>query len=275
MCDARRVLEQVGDRAAVPEPAYERLLERRDRKRRNDRITSLVVGVLVIALVAAAAVGTYRDETKPAPGDAVQSPITLPGPLSHEFVSGIDRRLQPGRYWLSRGDLYISFHVPAGWSSLDALAIRGPARTAISFWLVDRVAVDPCHWDGSWRDPGTSVDQLVNALSAQRGASSAVDVTLAGYPGRSMRLRAPSDISKNRNDFKDCDPETNRDGTQQKYYTWWMGDLGFAHWPNQIDRLWILDVHGERLVINAEWFPGTSQRTKAQILNVVNSIAIT
>jgi hypothetical protein len=275
MSDTRRILERVADRASVPEPAHERLLRRRDRKRRNDRIASLVVGLLVSALVAAAVIGTYRDQAKPAPRDSVPSPVSLPGPLSHEFVSGIDRRLIAGRYWLSLGDLFVSFDVPDGWRSLDALAVLGPGRTAVSFWSVDRVAADPCRWDGRMRDPGTSVDQLVEVLSEQRGARAALDVTLAGYPGRSMQLRVPADLSKNRDEFKHCDPETNRDGTEQKYYTWWMGDIGFAHWPNQIDRLWILDVHGQRLVINAEWFPGTSRRTRAKILDVVNSIAVT
>jgi hypothetical protein len=190
-------------------------------------------------------------------------------------VSGIDGRLQPGRYWLSRGDLFISFDVPSGWRSLGSLAALGPGRTAVSFWFVDRVAADPCRWDGSWRDPGTSVDQLVQALRMQPGAGPAQDATLAGFSARVMQLRVPRSVAKDPNTFKSCDPETTRDGTVQKYFTWWMGDVGFAHWPSQIDRLWILNVNGERLVIDAEWFPNTSQRTRAEILNVVNSIAIT
>jgi len=54
MTEYRDVLERVGDRAPMPEPAFDRILRRRDRKRRNQRISAGVVGLAVsVALVLA------------------------------------------------------------------------------------------------------------------------------------------------------------------------------------------------------------------------------
>ncbi|MEX1263409.1 MAG: WD40 repeat domain-containing protein [Actinomycetota bacterium] len=56
MTEYRDVLERVGDRAPMPEPAFDRILRRRDRKRRNQRISAGVIGLTVsVALVLALA----------------------------------------------------------------------------------------------------------------------------------------------------------------------------------------------------------------------------
>jgi hypothetical protein len=277
MTDSRRSLERIGDRVSVPEPAYERLLERRDRKQRDERITGLVVGILVVVLVAAAVLVGRNGRTEPATNSPSPSSTVLPGPLANELVKGVDQRLDAGRYWLSRGDLFVAFDVPAGWSNLGDLAVLGPDRTFVSFWSVDQVAVDPCNWSGATRPPGTSVGSLVRVLSDQPGASPAVDVTLAGFPGRMMELDVPSDVSIDADTFrKYCDVVTSRGGDiEHVYIRWWMDDTGFRHWPHQIDRVWVLDVHGETLVVAAGSFPSTSERTKQQIQGVLESISIT
>ena len=271
MTDDRRTLERIGDRVPVPEPALERLLHRRDRSRRNDRITGLVVSLLVIVLAATAVlVGSSR--STPAGTGPAPSPTTPPGPISRELLSGIDRPLAPGPYWLSRGELFVSFTVPAGWRSFGNLAVSGPDRTAVGFWFVDRVPVDPCGWKGEWLDPGTSVDGLADALSGQPGTSEPVDVTLGGNPGRMMRLEAPTAGV----DFKDCDETTvHKRSYEHVYVRWWMGDSWFGQKQEQIDRIWILDVHGERLVVAASWLPSTPQRSRSQIDGIVDSISIT
>jgi Tol biopolymer transport system component len=52
MSSYRDVLERVGDRAQMPEPAFDRMLRRRDKKRRNQRISAGVVGLgVLLALV--------------------------------------------------------------------------------------------------------------------------------------------------------------------------------------------------------------------------------
>lgn len=54
MASSRATLERIGARVPVPQPAYERLMRHRDRKRRNQRIVSAVVALIL----AAAAIGS-------------------------------------------------------------------------------------------------------------------------------------------------------------------------------------------------------------------------
>jgi len=271
MDDLGTRLDRRSERFVLPADALERTLTRRDRRRRNGRIVSFVVVVLLITIIS----GAVLLGSHPRSGSAPAGPTaSLPGPISRELVSGINRRLEPGPYWLSRGDLFISFHVPAGWRSFGDLAVSAPDGAAVGFWFADHVPVDPCNWKKASRDPGASVDGLTAALGGQPGTSTPVDATLAGYPGRSMQLRAPTPGSMT--DFKDCDVAlvgTSR--FEHIYVRWWMGDSWFGEQPNQSDRLWILDVHGEPLVIVTQSFPTTSQRTRAQIDSIVRSLRIT
>ena len=53
MNDTRRLIERVGERAPFPEDAFGRMLRRRDRKRRNQRLAAAGVGVAVfVAMIA-------------------------------------------------------------------------------------------------------------------------------------------------------------------------------------------------------------------------------
>lgn len=267
MDSARPTLERIGDRVAVPEPAHERLLQRRERKRRNGRIAAAAIGVVIFALVVSGVLleigspGRSIPEVGPSPTASVSS-------LGRRLVA-FEGTLRPGRYWVQRGSLHISFEVPPGWSSFHDLAVLGPEDSGVSFWFVDHVSTDPCHWSGRERDAGMSVERLVEALADHPGATSAVDVSLDGYLGKRMDLRVPIDLN-----VKDCD-SWGQLGNHQ-YVSWWMnGGARYHQGPGQIDRLWILDVHGERLVVDAAFFPKTSPDVRAQVRNIVDSVRIT
>ena len=74
MTEYRDVLERVGDRAPMPEPAFDRILRRRDRKRRNQRISAGVIGLTVsVALVLALADVSADRSSRP-----LTVPTTLP-----------------------------------------------------------------------------------------------------------------------------------------------------------------------------------------------------
>ena len=71
-------LERIARRIPVPEPAYERLLRRRDRKRRNQRIAAGVVGIAVFVasvLVVTTGLPFDRTQTDVAPGGAGTGPV--------------------------------------------------------------------------------------------------------------------------------------------------------------------------------------------------------
>jgi hypothetical protein len=68
---SNETLERIARRIPIPEPAYERMLRRRDRKRRNQRITAAVVGIAVfVAAVWIVTTGGWfgRTQTPAVPG---------------------------------------------------------------------------------------------------------------------------------------------------------------------------------------------------------------
>ena len=67
--------------------------------------------------------------------------------------------------------------------------------------------------------------------------------------------------------FPDCDEQTFQSWTANG----WNSDR-FQQGPGQVDRLWILDVNGERLVVDAYYLLETSEEDRAELEEVVQSI---
>jgi Tol biopolymer transport system component len=75
--DEREIVRVAVERLAPPEPSYERLLQRRDRKRRNQRITAGVVGIAIFMAavwIVTAGGSLDRSETSVVPGGDVTGP---------------------------------------------------------------------------------------------------------------------------------------------------------------------------------------------------------
>jgi hypothetical protein len=145
----------------------------------------------------------------------------------------------------------------------------------VSFWDVGKVARDPCHSIGDLYDPGPTVDDLVAALEAQqmRHATTPTDVTLAGYTGKYLEWSVPMGMKvTGDSNFVGCDvqPWGNRD------FVSWLGAGGVGErWqqmPGQIDQLWILDVNGQRLVVDASHSPDATRAQLAEEDRIVHSI---
>ncbi len=195
---------------------------------------------------------------------------TLPPPLDHR-----DRALSAGRQVLDLVALDTSHTGPAhlpkivvtlpgGWSSYHGFALT-KRQMGLAFWDVDKVYGTPCHWKSqAMVDPGTTVGGLAAALARQplRHATAPANAVLAGVRGTYLRLSVPKHI-----DFASCD---------KGYFESWTG-LAWAtdRWeqgPGQVDRLWILDVHGRRLVVDANYLPSASANDRAELDHVVHSI---
>lgn len=136
----------------------------------------------------------------------------------------------------------------------------------ISAWTVRNVYAEPCKWVGTLLDPAIdpSVDGLVAGLASQkdRHASAPTDVTLSGFAGKSMELTTPARV-----DLAHCD---------NGQFRTWVDPLGGARWlePGQRDLLWIVDVDGTRLVIDAALGPETTPQDRADRIQMVESISI-
>ncbi len=81
-----------------------------------------------------------------------------------------------------------------------------------------------------------------------------VDVTLGGYAGRYLELQTPTDPSA-------C-----------HYFVWQPGI--YAHGPDHLWHIWVLDVDGIRVVVRADTYPGTTAEVRDQIQAILGSLRI-
>ncbi len=171
--------------------------------------------------------------------------------------------------------------VPDGWAS--AFSITRPRsgyeipHVAVLFWDIDRVYGHPCQWQGTLFQPGPTVDDLAEALVdiPLRDATQPVDVTLDGYAGKYLEWSVPAEIETEPHgeftSFAGCDVT----GDGDRAFESWTGKAGgsdrYQQAAGQIDRLWILDVDGTRLVIDAFEMPYATAAEREELTEVVES----
>ena len=246
----------------------------------RDRNAALV-GALVMLIPTLAACGGSSSDG-PSPGQATASASPRPGPGNE--------KLRPGTYVFDPGHRAralglghpprFELTVPPGWSSHDGWAVhRGQIYTApvfVTFWDVDRVYSTPCKWKSRvMANPGPGVAGLASALAKQplRDATAPTDVVLGGFSGKYLQWSVPKDVAFDRAQpekalFTDCDEDT---------FQSWTGAVGWAsdryqQAPGQVDRIWILSVHGARLVIDASYLPTATASARRELKSVVDSI---
>jgi hypothetical protein len=158
----------------------------------------------------------------------------------------------------------LTLTVPDGWTSPEnaGITLQGKAFTAPDHaWLfINRGAwlrTDPCKSPEPDIPVGPTVDAFANALAVHPilDTTAPVDVTLGGYSGKYMDLHVPSDDSG-------CDG----------YWPWEPGV--YAQGPGHEWHLWILDVDGIRVVIQAMDYAATSGQHQAELRAIVESIQI-
>jgi hypothetical protein len=117
-------------------------------------------------------------------------------------------------------------------------------------------------WDldpqvGTWQG-------LADALAAQELSTltQPVLVTLEGHDGLYLELTVPSDI-----DISACEREA---------HVVWEGMPGDAHHalndPGAVERLWILDVDGSRVLLGTISVPGVTEEKIRELEAVVESV---
>ena len=207
----------------------------------------------------------------PAPSSPPASPITTLGVGDQPQGAGTYRlELSVAPTVLDPAFPAVLITVPEGWNNLNGWALhRGMAApVAVPFWNVDQVYGHPCQWKGTLSRPGPTVDDLVNALVEVplRNATPPAAVTLSRTRGKYLEWSVPSDAK-----FSDCDVDEG-----MYYFESWTAHGGkgdrYHQGPGQIDRLWILDVKGSRVVIDAFSMPSATDEEIEELLGVVNSI---
>jgi len=132
---------------------------------------------------------------------------------------------------------------------------------------------DPCKWSSTRPEtPATTVDEIVAALAAQalRDASTPVDIMLDGHAGKSMTLHVPDDAN-----FSQCDKDS---AGQGRFGSWGFGTTHLSpnryhQGPGQIDKVWIVDVDGELVVLDIAYYAGTPKASVDEMDAIVNSIS--
>lgn len=165
---------------------------------------------------------------------------------------------------------------PAGGHFVMKYTFEHPPVLGLSVWDVGQVFRDPCHWVGQEYDPGPTVENLVAALVAQplRNASQPTDITLAGYSGKYLEWSVPADLSSSTwTDFDACDLDPS-DLAHRNFNSWLGNGMGnrYQQVPGQVDRLWVLDVDGQRLVIDATYSADTTEADREELAAAVASI---
>jgi hypothetical protein len=172
----------------------------------------------------------------------------------------------------------MTFTIPAGWTSRYGIPNKdrgGPGEIAVGNWIIANVYTDPCQWQGALLDPavGPTIDDLANALAAQkrRNATAPSDVTLSGYPAKRVELSIPANL-----DRATCDGGIIRtwvppgdDGVNAYVDT---ENLGMH--AGQLNVTYIVDVNGDRLVIDTWHMPGTSAADLAELDAILASMRI-
>ena len=258
---------------APPEPGA---IERQDRKqrrrstRRKAEVYGLVATLMIVAGVLAACSSAGNDAQ---PGGS--GPIPTPVPTSTATPIPTSGALEPGTYSFSTfvpdfdASHRITMSVPDGYEGgggYVALKLDRTSQTGVSVWAVGDVYADPCDRVGSLLDPpaGSSVDGLVAALASQQGlrVSTPISVTVDGFPATYMERTVPAG--------------TDIAGCHGGEFRVWLATDGGARYldPGQQDLLWILDVDGVPLVIDAALEAGISAQDRAEIIRIAESVRI-
>ena len=246
----------------------------------------VVIGLGAAAVVVALIVGTQLLLPR-APGPVGGAPSAEPSATVEPSVAAPSAAdgLPQGPFSIvdeavPNAPLRITVTIPAsGWSSKSEFGglVKGdeadPPEAALLAWSWPAgtrfdVYKDPCKWASTRPEmPATTVDEFIAALAAQtsRDASASTDVTVGGHSGRKIILHVPNDAPTRAEAFKDCDRDTfasyGEAGRSEP--------LRFHQGPGQVDELWILDVDGAFVVIDAMYRPTTA----AELVDEMRAIA--
>lgn len=227
-----------------------------------------MAGVAVLLVLAGCGAGA-GDASPPASATAPMSISVGPVPSREPRLQGA---LQAGTYEVPRHfPIDLSLTVGDGWEMWSPVFADGfamyhqspsqPAGMGLVVVLIEDVFADPCEpLEGDYADIGQGVEDLLGELIAQprtEVSEGPAPVAIDGFEGLYADIAVAGPAER-------CIGIT-------RWRTDWMDREGES---SERDQLWVLDVAGVRLVIDAFSFPGTSEQRLAELHAVVDSITI-
>ena len=229
--------------------------------------TALRIGIVAAVLVIAAVVGWRLLPGSVSPGGP-PAPTVKPPPIPRLNNQG---SLPAGRYQVDASlPMMVTVAVPNGWSTDTNWVVIGPKGNqapngmAIRFHTVKNLLVHPLSpSDGAITPPvGPSVDDLVNAMINHRDwtTTGPSPITIDGYLGQVVHVTLPAGTSNATPFYLSVDPK----GGQ--IWGWVAG---------QLFDIYVIDVGGKRLVIDAFHYAGTSAEDLAAQKAILDSVQLT
>ena len=265
-------LREVGHQ--VSPPPFDTLVST---ARKRDRRGRVVTGALALAVVATLGIGIrmagdggdaqpVKDPSDPVSTDQVALPegvlrLPAPGPADEITIA------EPGRYRVPLGDVgSFDIDLPQGSSVSGDGLYTTLGSTTLKTELAGEsygVPADPCH---SYRDvqpAGPTVDDLVSAIRNEPAyrVSRREAVEIDGAAGQYLEIRLPAEY-----DVSTC--TENQLGLP--------GNVGSNNnmEPGYVGRWWILDVAGQRTVLQAFCAPCEAPTTE-EVTDMVEGISFT
>ncbi len=231
------------------------------------KLATAVAAVVVAAVVVVNLMPGNGPGVGPTP-----SPTAVPSP-SPSFASSVfppDGPLAAGRQSMTRGGVRLSVNVPAGWQSGDGFFISkdvgvGPDGASFLFW--DRAPVgvyaDPCAQHAGPVVGPTTADlaAAMTTIPDTTLVSGPTDVTVGGRPAKHVVLTVSEDVA--------CGVPGD------EFYLWYADEEGAARYASALGAtlsVWIVDVNGTRLSIDAESYKGAGPEIEQQIQTIIDSI---
>ena len=227
-------------------------------------------GVAAAVIAVAALLGaTFLQRNS---GGPVPTPPPSPQPLAGTTS------LAPGTYFVhEQFPMRITFEVPSeGWqnyaweggvagANTRAICTTGdncaPPGVGVGFHLVTGVPSEPCNPGLGEVDLGDSTDDLAAAVADRPGWTSTEPepMTVSGFPATYVEIRA--------------DPGA-VDGCPGTVYAYFAGSFGRGATVGERLRLWVVDVEGTRLVVEAFDFAASSEEDVQAATQIVESLRI-
>ncbi len=220
----------------------------------------------------------------PTPGAPSLDPSATPLPtfVAMPAEAGTVRLVPDGQL-----PLRVSMALPGGWQeATDGMYVKGlgeaPAGMSIGAWSLRDVQVFPCRWAaGVVADPALMAtaagqaealadwwgqDPRMPPYSNSPLAPAAIRpraTTFAGYPAQYLETLILLGF-----DFSQCD------AGQLLLWDGTNGDVRTGLGPGELHRLWVVDVNGTPIVIDAASYAGTTEADQAELQTMLDSITI-
>lgn len=236
----------------------------------------LAVAAAAVVVVALVGINLLPGGNGPGVAPPTPSPSPSPAPTAAASIAFPPAgALTAGRHTFTEDGVVFSMAVPAGWTSSglncgecapDAGWIQRGTSTSstdawIPIWGIDGVAADPCrHVAAPAAESAAELAAAVAALPGTDVVTAPEDVTVGGRPAKHVAITIRDDIG--------CDPG--------QFSMWYDDSRGtIFRWVTalgQTNHVWIVDLDGTSLWIEAETYEGARQELVGEIQGIIDSI---